>query len=59
MVYLPPGCHSGPHGRVYDVEGLEVLLELIAQRRIDVLKPPVVGYVGAGCPETRSIMLKT
>ena len=51
--HLPPGCHSGPHGRVNDVEGFEVLLELVAQRGVDMLQPPVVGYVGAGCPETR------
>lgn len=34
---------------MYNVEGFEVLLELVAQRRVDVLQPPVVGYVGAGC----------
>jgi hypothetical protein len=38
---------------VDDVEGLQVLLELVAQRVVDVLQPPVVRDVGPRRSESR------
>lgn len=35
----PPGHHLGPERRVYDVEGLQVLLVFVRQYAVDVLEP--------------------
>ena len=50
-IYLPPTSDSGPHGRVNDVEGFQVLLKLVAQGGVHMFQPPVVRYVGTGCSE--------
>ena len=41
-----------------DIEGFQVLLELVAQRVVNVLQPPVVRYVGTGGPAIRSKIKK-